>query len=449
MNKSIKRKANRVKDPFEYYPDQAWSCDGCGKCCTMWDIPVTLEEKKRLEKLIIPGYDFENEEYFIQNKSYKHLFLIKKKDNKCIFLDDDGLCIIHKLHGEPVKALACRLYPFHILKWDDGTPSVSFRFDCKAVSENRGTKIGDRLGEMRALSTELEKGGKRSRSVYNRDIKPQVSSLRIIAKAYKDILFEPSISMAAKLNYCARLLDFHSAIENKDDILEPQKEFSNDAVKYVKENRENLEYAIEGSEEGNKLQRMIFNYVLSGYARVDEEVLTKRFIIGRVSRAYSILKFILNRGSLSELGADYPNTKGSSSIDVMQSIPIKKDGENILMRYFAVQLNSLHFCGNPGLNLTFEEGMRHLLLLYPITVAIAGLNAKENNHEFITAKDIAFAIRITDHTFYHSPFFALKHVKKMVKWLTNDKNFPTICRFADLENPLISASAVANGDGLF
>ena len=134
--KSAKRKKTKQsqKSSFNYYPDQSWTCTGCGKCCTMWDIPVTLEEKERIEKLNIPGFDFKNEQFFIPDKHFRHLFLIRKRDNKCIFLGDDGLCIIHKLHGEPVKALACRLYPFHILKWEDGSPSVSFRFDCVAVS---------------------------------------------------------------------------------------------------------------------------------------------------------------------------------------------------------------------------------------------------------------------------------------------------------------------------
>ena len=423
-NKTAKQK----KNPFQLYPDQAWSCTGCGKCCTMWDIPVTKEEKERIEKLNIPGFDFKKEQYFIPNKKYPNLFLIKSKNNKCVFLDDDGLCIIHKLHGEPVKALACRLYPFHILKWQDGTPSVSFRFDCMAVSENHGRKINERSSEMNKFLIELEKNGVPSRAQYNRKLKPGLAALRTIADSYKEILFAENISMEAKLNYSARLLDFHAEKSNKNDIMDPHDEFKDDAIAYMNENAENLDFQIQNSEPPDKLINMVFNYILSGYARVDEEVKIKSFFVGRISRAKSILRFMLNKGSLKELGSEYPDTKGLSVLKSMQEFTTDKDGINILKRYLAVQLKSLHFCGNPGLNLTFDEGLRHLLLTYPMVISAAALKAASEKHKTISSLDIAYAIRIIDHTFYHSPFFALGHVKRIEKWLTNDKNFPIILK---------------------
>lgn len=428
--KSAKRKKtkNLQKNPFNYHSDQSWTCTGCGKCCTMWDIPVTLEEKTRIEKLNIPGFDFKNEEFFIANKRFGNLFLIKKRDNKCVFLGDDGLCIIHKLHGEPVKALACRLYPFHILKWKDALPSVSFRFDCVAVSENHGKKISERSSEMKKFLTELEKSGKRSSAVYNKILKPELSALRIIADAYKEILFEQGIPMEVKLYYAIKLLDFHTDDLNKQDIMEPHSEFKDDAIAYIRENAENIAFVIADSEPVNKLINMIFNYILSGYARVDEEVQAKSFFSGRIFRAKSILKFIMGKGSLHDLGSDYPDTKGISALKTMTELQVDKDGIEILQRYMAVQLQSLHFCGNPGLNLTFEEGMRHLLLAYPMTIAAAALKAVSEKHSSITAMDISYAVRIIDHTFYHSPFFALRHVRKMIKWLTNEKNFPVILK---------------------
>lgn len=392
----------------------------------MWDIPVTREEKKRIENLKIPGFDFKNEEFFIQEKKFSHLYLIKKRDNKCTFLDDDGLCIIHKLHGEAVKALACRLYPFHILKWEDGKPSASFRFDCVAVSENNGRKITERQSEMKKFLGELEKSGKRSNAKYNHQLQPKLSALRNIASAYKAILFEDNIDMQLKVYYAARLLDFHEDPANKNDIMNPQIEFKEDALAYIRENTENLEYVITESEKPDKIQTMVFNYILSGFARVDEEVLLKSFLVGRISRAKSILKFILNKGSLQELGQDYPDTTGLAPFQVMEKYKINQAGLDILKRYFAVQLESLHFCGNPGLNLTFVEGLRHLLLTYPMIIAAAALKTAADKKNSITPENVAYAIRIIDHTFYHSPFFTLRHVKKMIKWLTNEKNFPTI-----------------------
>ena len=429
-----KKAKHSQKDSFNYHFDQSWTCTGCGKCCTMWDIPVTIEEKERIEKLNIPGFDFKNEEFFTQNKKFQHLFLIKKRNNRCVFLGDDGLCIIHKLHGEAVKALACRLYPFHILRWSDGHPSISFRFDCVAVSENHGKKICEYRNEIRHFLTELGKSSKRSFAIYRKKVIPKLSALRSIADTYKDILFEREIPMESKLYYASRLLDFHADDSNKHNIMEPHSEFRDDALAYIRENAENFAFVIADSEPVNKLINMVFNYILSGYARVDEEVQLSSFFVGRISRAKSIFKFITGKGSLQELSAEYPDTEGFEALKTMAEMKVDKGGMEILQRYMAVQLKSLHFCGNPGLNLTFEEGMRHLLLTYPMIIAAASLKAASEKQRTITAMDISYAVRIIDHTFYHSPFFALRHVKRMIKWLTNKNNFPMILKLCARPN---------------
>lgn len=360
--------------------------------------------------------------------------MIKKIGSRCVFLGGDGLCAIHKHHGEKVKALACRLYPFHILKWDDGSASASLRFDCVAVSENRGKPLCGHLGQMRDFASELDKGGRRSKATYSKSFNTSTKALRSVAEAYKAILFERDISMGAKLNFTARLLDFHVDPANRQDIIHPQLEFEKDSVRYIRDHREDLEFTVLSAARPDKLLNMVFNYILSGFARVDEEVLLSgSFISGRLRRAWAILKFILDKGSLRDLGADYPDTKGLGPLNSMAKTKIETQTEIVLKRYMAVQLESLHFCGNPGLSLTFEEGMRHLLLAYPMIVACASLYAESKGLQEISPHCAASAVRIIDHTFYHSPFFSLLHVKKMTKWLTGKENFPKILRLMDTQ----------------
>ncbi len=434
------KKQQRVETPlsskssYRYYNDQSWSCTGCGKCCTMWDIPVTRVEKDRLEKLIIPGFDFEKEKFFLPMKKHSNLFLIRKKNNQCVFLDTDGLCIIHKLHGEPVKALACRLYPFHILKWSDGVVSASFRFDCTAVSTNHGEKIETKKGDIFRFIPELEKSGRRSSAVYNHTVAPPLDNLRELALSYKDIILDDTYDLNVRLYYAASLVDFHAAPEHSEYITTMKKEFRYDTVQYLQENGEDFGYTISSAEPVDRIFKMLFAYLLSGYARVDEEVRSGFMFSGRVKRAYSILAFITNRGSLSKLGKDYPVTSGINIFDSLDKSVLGWDAKQILERYVAVQLESMHFCGNPGLNLTFEEGIRHLLMFIPVTIAVAALHAtvrlknQENEKIFINMDDMISAVRITDHTFYHSPFFKLRHVKKMIKWMLKEEKFSSILK---------------------
>jgi Fe-S-cluster containining protein len=423
-----------VNKNYRYYRDQSWSCTGCGKCCTMWDIPVTKEEKKRLEKLIIPGFDFKNEDFFLPMRKSSNLFLIRKKNNQCIFLDTDGLCIIHKLHGEAVKALACRLYPFHILKWQDGVISVSYRFDCTAVSTNNGSKISKQEKEIGHFISELTKNAQRSTTVYNKKISPPLKNLRTLALSYKNIIFDDKFDLNIRLYYASTLVDFHEIPEHVDFIMKMNPEFRHDTLKYLRERGNDFRYVIESAEPPDKVLNMVFSYILSGYARVDEETSSGILFSGRIKRAYSILKFITGSGSLKKLSKDYPDTYKIPIIKTMEKSILEWDAKEILKRYTAVQLEAMHFCGNPGLNLTFEEGIRHLIMFIPVTIAIASLHAaarqKNSDYQtlFISRDDMASAVRITDHTFYHSPFFKLRHVKKMIKWMLNEKKFPSILK---------------------
>jgi Fe-S-cluster containining protein len=370
-----KKKSSPAKSPYRYYADQAWDCIGCGKCCSMWDIPVTKKEKERIEKLELPGFDFEKEEYFVPLKNRKNLFLIKKKDNKCIFLDDDNLCIMHKLHGEPVKALACRLYPFHVLTWEDNVTSASFRFDCKAVSENVGKKISEQEDQIRRFIPELEKSGRKSNTKFSSTLQPPLNNLREIASFYKEILFDEEFKFSARLHYAARMIDFFSDPGHSGFLQKIEPDAGKENLEYFLDNAEGFEYVISASEPVDKLTKMVFNYIISGYARVDEEAASDYWMLGRVKRANSILRFMIGKGSLHKLGQDYPDTSGLLTFDTMERSVMEHEAKEALKRHAAVQLVSMHFCGNPGLNLTFDEGIRHLILLIPINVAIASLYA--------------------------------------------------------------------------
>jgi hypothetical protein len=233
------------------------------------------------------------------------------------------------------------------------------------------------------------------------------------------------------------MVDFYSNPEHTNFLLEMKPEFREDSMAYLKENGEGFEYVIDAAEPVDKLSKMIFNYIISGYARVDEETASGPWFLGRAKRASSILKFMIGKGSMKELGKDYPDTSGLLTIESMEKSVMEWEAKEVLKRHAAVQLESMHFCGNPGLNLTFEEGIRHLILLLPVTIAIAALYSGSRNrnstHEknLISKGDMTAAIRVTDHTFYHSPFFQLRHVKKMIKWLLEEKRFPAILKLIE------------------
>jgi hypothetical protein len=320
------------------------------------------------------------------------------------------------------------MYPYNISLWKDGKNSVSFRFDCTAVSSNNGKSISKHKNNIQSLINELSaRGSSKNDAVYRKNLSSDLASLRIIAHSYKELIFAEYSSFNTKIYFASCLVTFHENPANKEDILNPV-EFENASLIYLKEQNELLDAAVESAEKTDKINLLRFYYILTGYIRVDEHTRLKGFFHGRLGRAKAILKFITGRGNLRQFGDEYPDTSGIKITDAAENIKFHAETESVIKRYFASQLESLHFCGRHGLNLTFEEGIRHLLLAYPAITSLTALIAAADKRENTELTDVYQAIRIVDHTFYHSPFFRQKHIKNMIKLLTSEKIFPAVLK---------------------
>jgi Fe-S-cluster containining protein len=80
-----------------------WRCNKCGRCCRFWDVNVTKNEIKSIEKL---GYQ---RRIFMRKKG--RINLLKKKFNRCIFLSNNE-CSIQKNHGYDFKPKVCKKFPY-------------------------------------------------------------------------------------------------------------------------------------------------------------------------------------------------------------------------------------------------------------------------------------------------------------------------------------------------
>lgn len=76
--------------------------------------------------------------------------LAKGEGNKCLFLDTDGLCIIHKELGEPAKPHMCRQFPL-IPSHTSTDDRVSANYGCPAVQQRSGTPIIEQADEIKRL----------------------------------------------------------------------------------------------------------------------------------------------------------------------------------------------------------------------------------------------------------------------------------------------------------
>ncbi|OGV51441.1 MAG: hypothetical protein A2X49_16955 [Lentisphaerae bacterium GWF2_52_8] len=414
------------------HPGTRFACACCGKCCTVWDIPITRAEKQRLEeKASRLEEDLGPKETWFLSYRHASLFLLNKRETRCIFLGSDNLCTIHKLLGEEFKPLACRLYPFNIFAWKDGSSSASWHYDCPAVGGSNGKDLPSCIKEINGFAREIADVGRLVSAEYGsgRKEKPSIDQLRIIAAGYQKFLIFADFPPAVRIYAAARLLEFHSLKGHRTDIVEAGDWFIDDAFNFVSRSIEDLRLAISQAPPLNANMRVVFRYLLSGYARSNEEPLARFLPFARFGRVFRTLSFILGSGSLKSFSADSPDSSGNEPLAILAQMPC--DESEVMPPYWdflAGKLASLHFCGGATLRLNFQEGMRHLLLSYPVARCFAALFAASEKRDKVNLSDLRRALILMDHTFSRSPFFALQHVRRMESKLCSGDALPSLLR---------------------
>ncbi len=405
---------------LKFYQNQYFSCINCGKCCGLWEVPITQDEKERIEKLKIPGHALRDDKYFIKSRKLCGIYLIRKKDKHCVFLDSDKLCLIHKYHGEKAKPIACRTYPLDIFNWQDDVTTASLRYDCPAVVLQNGKKISALAKDIGSIAKELGRKRKFATAEYNPKLKTSLKNMRLVAAAYRDFILDTRFRPSVKILAAAKLIEFHSKPENSSDITDAGDFFSRDAVELVKRSIPDLETIISGAGALNFHEKMVFRYILSGFIRSDEEHALKFLPVAKLSRVKSILKFSLGSGSLDKISGHLPDTSCNDPMEAAEGMEWEENAFDLYWNYVGSKLDSLHFCGYPCLNLSFEEGIQHLLITYPALAYLSALLAKSDKRKTIGKKDVADALSLIDHTFSRSPFFAIRHVRKMTRSLCSE-----------------------------
>ena len=131
-----------------------FSCGSCTACCDQpWR---TLIEEKKVSA--IEAHDFgaypqlAGKDFYHKSKQVPpgYFELAKGEGNKCLFLDTDGFCIIHKELGMEAKPHMCQQFPF-IPSRTPVEDRVSVNYGCPAVQDRHGTPITEQADEVKRL----------------------------------------------------------------------------------------------------------------------------------------------------------------------------------------------------------------------------------------------------------------------------------------------------------
>ena len=133
-------------------PKEKFSCGTCSQCCQQpWTIAMEKEKAAALKDADFSAYpQLQGTDFFQSSDGAPegYLVLAKQPDStRCIFLDSDGLCIIHKELGAEAKPWSCQRFPYH----DSPTfvdHRISVSFGCPSVIKGTGQALVEQQDEI-------------------------------------------------------------------------------------------------------------------------------------------------------------------------------------------------------------------------------------------------------------------------------------------------------------
>jgi len=126
-------------------PGQRFSCRRCGRCCKGWNVMVEPAERERLLAVdwarISPRLRGAalSEEVRPPDQTEPAISTAHVGE-RCVFLEDDNLCLIHRVLGEQAKPLTCRRFPLVITLVGD-TALVGADYACPTMVRSEGVPL--------------------------------------------------------------------------------------------------------------------------------------------------------------------------------------------------------------------------------------------------------------------------------------------------------------------
>ncbi len=429
---------------------QNWSCHNCGGCCREHLIEVTQEEKERIEKQgWTPDDGVPADRPLVETISPGHFRLAHQDDGACVFLDRKGLCRIHARFGEPAKPLACRVYPYAFHP-DGREVTVSLRFSCPSVVQNLGRRVVDQSAELQQIAREVVPSRHRSKNP------PQIHSDQQLdwtdfgkfLAAFDEAFTDDTVDFATQL---MRVLSWLELVEqSRFDTVRGRK-----LDDYLKVITDAARKAQPDSDlpilRPGRMGRIIFRQQVAQLLRHDTEITARSGVGGRLSLLTSGLRFTMGMGrvpllpdpiSVAKIFGSHNHAPESSDTGGRKSVKAVrarfKDAEGafggrspeidrLMVRYFRVKIQGLHFCGPANFGMNLLHGFRSLALMYPSALWVARIRALSHGRRLVTLQDAQAALATVDHNYGYSPALGMPSAQKRLQILGQMQQVTRLC----------------------
>lgn len=410
---------------FYFYPELRFNCRSCDiGCCARMAIPISEAERKSLRRLNIPELPPEDECFPSSPDGNRSLG--KRPDGSCVYADGVR-CRIHAVYGYAAKPLACRIFPLHLQLWKDGGISAEYRFFCSGVAAGEGKKLGELTSQVRVFASELASRRPPDDAVYSARNPLPLEKVRKIFAGYRQILHDENLAWPVRLYGMSRVLAFHARPEMERGLAAADDAFADEAKSFLLKSRTLLEAELDkrAGDRPDVAVRTAFHQLVCAYLREDDPAARQGFG-RRLARSFHQLRIVLGGGSLADLNSAAPAAPGGRLTGGGVPPEMRPAAAELFRHFFYGKLDSMHFCGRQVHNYTFEEGMRHLLLLAPVTMALAAGYAAAAGRGEIDGWDMRRAACRADATFARSPVFRVGQVKGWMERLAKPEHYAAL-----------------------
>jgi lysine-N-methylase len=408
---------------------QNWDCHSCGDCCRSYAVPVTAEERARIEGQKWDSQpDMQQVALFTRRGHEYHL--AHRPDGACVFLGADNKCRIHAAHGAAAKPLACRIYPFMLVPAGDHW-NVGLRMACPSAADNKGTQLADHLREAREFAAALEAGNAKGAEgappppLHGSQVVPWADVGRIAAAVSRMLAdsadpFERRWRKVLFLVGMLRKATFDGGGDKKKavtgDRLSEMLKVLGDAA-----DDEEPPSAQDVAKPG-WAGRTVFRQLVAVYARKDHGAEKGPALSGPVSRFWSAVRFASGRGRVPKLHAALPDVATFAASDAPLGA-LDNDAVSLLARWHRVKVESLQFCGPTNFGLGVWEGLESLALTYPVAMWLARVMVAGGQS---ASAAVARAVRMTDDNFGFNPLLGSARQKFGLRLLANRGDLPRL-----------------------
>lgn len=118
-----------------------WSCGACGACCHGLAVEVNAEEEARIDvslyQDVLEGESFVEEAFIDPDRPASRILRQRHdKGGACVFLGDDGLCVVHARQGMEAKPDACQIFPNMVIHVPGKRARLAMRTNCRTMHES-------------------------------------------------------------------------------------------------------------------------------------------------------------------------------------------------------------------------------------------------------------------------------------------------------------------------